>query len=195
MDAHWTQPMVDASARIDRVAGDFLVANGLVAGREADAATAARSATDEYWMDRALEEARAAERDDEVPIGAVLVVGDRCIASARNRTHGRRDPTAHAEILAVADAARSLGALRIPEAVVYTTVEPCFMCAGALLHARVARVVWAVRDPKFGGCASLGRVLSDTRANHRVEITEGVRASEARELLQQFFRKKRAAAV
>jgi tRNA(adenine34) deaminase len=113
------------------------------------------------------------------------------IGRGHNSTRTRSDPTAHAEMIAISQAARTVGAMRIPGAVVYTTVEPCFMCAGALSHARVARVVWAVRDPKFGGCVSLGRVLDDPRLNHRAEITEGVRADEARALLQEFFRKKR----
>ena len=142
-------------------------------------------------MALALREARAAERKDEVPIGAIVVLDGRLVARAHNQTRTRCDPTAHAEILALSKAARKLGAQRLPGAVVYTTVEPCFMCAGALSHARVARVVWAVRDPKFGGCVSLGQVLSDPRLNHRAEITEGVGADEARTLLQQFFRKKR----
>jgi tRNA(adenine34) deaminase len=142
-------------------------------------------------MALALDEARAAEREDEVPIGAVVVLAGRLVARAHNSTRTRCDPTAHAEILALSKAARKLGAQRLPGAVVYTTVEPCFMCAGALSHARVARVVWGVRDPKFGGCASLGHVLSDPRLNHRAETTEGVCADEARTLLQEFFRKKR----
>ena len=146
-------------------------------------------------MALALREAHAAERVDEVPIGAVVVLDGRLLSRAHNLTRTRCDPTAHAEVLALSKAARKLGAQRLPGAVVYTTVEPCFMCAGALLHARVARVVWAVRDPKFGGCASLGHVLSDPRLNHRAQITEGVRADEARTLLQEFFRKKRGRSV
>ena len=142
-------------------------------------------------MALALREAQAAERADEVPIGAVVVLDGRLLARAHNQTRTRCDPTAHAEVLALSKAARKLGAQRLPGAVVYTTVEPCFMCAGALSHARVARVVWAVRDPKFGGCASLGQVLSDPRLNHRAEITEGVGADEARKLLREFFRRKR----
>jgi len=142
-------------------------------------------------MALALREARAAERKDEVPVGAIVVLDGELVARAHNLTRTRCDPTAHAEVLALSKAARKLGAQRLPGAVVYTTVEPCFMCAGALSHARVARVVWAVRDPKFGGCVSLGQVLSDPRLNHQAEITEGVCADEARTLLQEFFRKKR----
>jgi tRNA(adenine34) deaminase len=146
----------------------------------------------EWFMDLALEEARRAEAEDEVPIGAVVVLDGRVIGRAHNETRSRRDPTAHAEMLALSEAARAEGAMRLPGAVVYTTVEPCFMCAGALVHARVARVVWAVRDEKFGGCASLGNVLRTPGANHAVEHSEGIRAAEARELLVQFFHRKRA---
>jgi tRNA(adenine34) deaminase len=146
---------------------------------------------DEGWMDLALAAARDAEALDEVPIGAVVVLDGVLIGRGHNLTRTRLDPTAHAEMIALSEAARSVSAMRLPSAVVYSTVEPCFMCAGALSHARVARVVWAVRDPKFGGCVSLGRVLDDPRLNHRAEITEGVRADEARTLLQEFFRKKR----
>ncbi len=149
---------------------------------------------DAHWMDQALEEARAARDEDEVPVGAVVVLDGEEIARAHNRTRADRDPTAHAELLAIQEAANRVGAMRLPGATVYTTVEPCFMCAGALSHARVARVVWAVRDPKFGGCVSLGRVLDDPRLNHRIDHAEGVRADEARELLVTFFQKKRASA-
>ena len=142
-------------------------------------------------MDLALTEARRAEALDEVPIGAVIVRDGRIIGRGHNRTRADATPLAHAELLAIAEAARATGDARLVGATVYTTVEPCFMCAGALSHARVARVVWGVCDPKFGGCASLGAILSDPRLNHRAEITEGVRAEEARDLLQSFFRSKR----
>jgi tRNA(adenine34) deaminase len=169
-------------------------------------------AIDERWMQLALEEARAAwEDEDEVPIGAVLVAPASALPTklrgwcapglpgehglvmgrAHNRTRSRCDPTAHAEILAIRAAARRLGYLRLPGCALYTTVEPCFMCAGAIVHARLARVVWSVRDPKFGGAVSLGNVLAHPDANHRVEWTEGVGAEESRELLQAFFRQKR----
>jgi tRNA(Arg) A34 adenosine deaminase TadA len=144
-------------------------------------------------MDLALAEARSAFAADEVPIGAVIVHEGRVLGRGRNRTRELRDPTAHAELLALREATREVGMQRLVGAQVYTTVEPCFMCAGALSHARVARVVWAVRDPKFGGCASLGAILTDPRMNHRARLAEGVRAGEARELLQAFFRSKRRA--
>ena len=146
---------------------------------------------DERFMLLALEEARRAERADEVPIGCVVVLDGEPIAAAHNQTRTRKDPTAHAEILALSEAARRVAAMRLPGATVYTTVEPCFMCAGACTHARVERVVWGVPDPKFGGCVSLGNVLTHPRSNHRVAITEGVCADEARRLLQEFFRAKR----
>lgn len=149
------------------------------------------AAVDERYMDLALAEARAARDEDEVPVGAIVVVDGRVVGRGHNRTRAEADPTQHAELVAVRAAARSLGLQRLVGATVYTTVEPCFMCAGALAHARVARVVWAVRDPKFGGCASLGRVLSDPRLNHTAAVVEGVRADEARALLQTFFQSKR----
>ena len=148
-------------------------------------------AGDEHFMALALEQARRAARADEVPVGAVVVVDGKVVAAEHNRVNELSDPTAHAERLAVARAAERSGYPRLNGATVYTTVEPCFMCAGALSQARVERVVWAVRDPKFGGCASLGRVLDDPRLNHSTSITEGVGADESAELLRSFFRTKR----
>lgn len=148
-------------------------------------------ARDRFFMDLALAEARAAEAEDEVPIGAVLVEGDRVLARAHNRTRALVDPTAHAEVLAIRAACAESGDLRLPGTTLYTTVEPCFLCAGALSQARVARVVWATRDPKFGGAASLGEVLTDPRMNHRAEVAEGPRAEESAALLRAFFRRHR----
>ena len=145
-------------------------------------------------MRLALDEARRAAAADEVPIGAVLVRDGRLLARGRNATRQDRDPTAHAEIRALVAASRATGDMRLPGTTLYSTVEPCFMCAGALVHARVQRVVWAVRDPKFGGAASLGQVLTDPRANHRAQIAEGPLADEARSLLLEFFRSKRKSA-
>jgi tRNA(adenine34) deaminase len=142
-------------------------------------------------MDLALEEARAAAAEDEVPVGAVVVSEGEVLARAHNLTRRTGDPLAHAEMLALSAAVRARGESRLVDATVYTTLEPCFMCAGALSHARVARVVWGVRDPKFGGLASLGAVLSDPRLNHRAELREGVRAEESRALLRSFFKSKR----
>src|SRR5262245_61081493 len=121
-------------------------------------------------MALALAEARAAAASEEVPIGAVVVSSGEVLARAHNRVRADCDPTAHAELLALRAAARAVGAMRLVDCVVYSTVEPCFMCAGALVHARVRRAVFAVRDPKFGACVSLGRVLDHPGANHRVVV-------------------------
>ena len=150
-----------------------------------------RQSQDRLFMELALGEARRAGAADEVPIGAVLTQDGRVLSRGRNATREQRDPTAHAEILAIRAATRATGAMRLPGTTLYTTVEPCFMCAGALIHARVQRVVWSIRDPKFGGAASLGQVLTDARANHTAIIEEGLLAEEARELLVAFFRSKR----
>jgi len=143
-------------------------------------------------MRLALLEARAAYAEDEVPIGAVVVRGDEVLALAHNRTRAECDPTAHAELLALRAAARRTGLMRLVDCELYSTVEPCFMCAGAAVHARLVRAVFAVRDPKFGACVSLGNVLACPGANHRVAFEEGVGAAEARGLLQEFFRVRRA---
>ncbi len=139
----------------------------------------------------ALAYAEEARDADEVPIGAVVVRSGALLGVGRNRCRGRGEATAHAEMLALSDAFQRTGDMRLSGATVYTTVEPCFMCAGALSHARIARVVWSVRDPKFGGAASLGAVLTDPRLNHVAALHEGVHAEESRQLLQQFFRSKR----
>ena len=144
-------------------------------------------------MEAALAEARRALLEDEVPIGAAVLLGGDIVGLGHNRTRAELDPTCHAEILALRAACAAVGANRLVGATVYTTVEPCFMCAGALVHARVARVVWAVRDPKFGACASLAEVLRHPGLNHRVDQAEGLMADEARALLQGFFRGIRAA--
>jgi tRNA(adenine34) deaminase len=142
-------------------------------------------------MRLALLEARAAYAQDEVPIGAVLVRGEEVLARAHNRVRAECDPTAHAELLALRAAARLVGLVRLVDCELFSTVEPCFMCAGAMVHARLARVVFAVRDPKFGACVSLGNVLACPGANHRLGAHEGVGAEEARGLLQEFFRARR----
>ena len=148
--------------------------------------------TDENWMYRAIGVAREAERLGEVPVGAVIVGTDgKILEAASNRTITNTDPTAHAEILALRTTAIRVGNYRLTGVTVYSTIEPCAMCAGALVHARVGRAVFAVRDPKFGGCVSLGRVLDHPGANHRVEMLEGVGGDASRELLQEFFRARR----
>jgi tRNA(adenine34) deaminase len=139
----------------------------------------------------ALQEARVAFDEDEVPVGAVLVRNGEILARDHNRCRSHCDPTAHAEILVVRESTRALGLLRLEGTTLYSTVEPCFLCAGALVHARVARAVWAIRDEKFGGCVSLGNALDHPRANHKVEMHEGVSREEALALMQRFFRARR----
>lgn len=142
-------------------------------------------------VDLALVEARRAADAGEVPIGAVVVLDGRVIARAHNAPITLRDPTAHAEVLALRAAARETGNYRLERTIVYTTVEPCLMCCGALVHARVARLVYGAADPKAGAAASLYRILDDGRLNHRVEVTAGVRAEECAALLTEFFRARR----
>ena len=150
-------------------------------------------ATDEHWMHRALALARRAEReDDEVPIGAVLVGADGALlAEGWNRNISEHDPTAHAEIVAMRKAGQKLGNHRLLGATLYVTLEPCAMCAMAMVHARIARVVFAARDPKTGAAGSVFNLLADPRHNHRVQVDEGVLADEASALLTNYFRAKR----
>lgn len=157
---------------------------------EAGPSEALDPAEDARWMDQALMEARAAGADGEVPVGAVIVVAGSVLGRARNRTRALVDPTAHAEILALRQAAAALGDWRVG-GTLYVTIEPCAMCAGAIVLARVERVVFGPRDPKAGMAGSLGNLLSDPRLNHRCRIVEGVRAPEARALLSDFFRSRR----
>ena len=140
------------------------------------------------WMDVALEEARSAARKGEVPVGCVLVdATGREVARAHNLRETDRDPAAHAELVAVRRAARALGTWRLEGVVAYVTLEPCVMCAGALVLARVAKVVYGCDDPKGGALRSLYRVGDDARLNHRFETIAGVRAEECAEELRRFF--------
>jgi tRNA(adenine34) deaminase len=143
-------------------------------------------------MQRALEQAYAARAEDEVPVGAVVVAGGRILAEGRNRTRTWQDPTGHAELVAVRRAAARRAQWRLLDATVYVTLEPCAMCAGALVLARVRRLVFAASDPKAGMCGSLGCIVQDPRLNHQVRVTRGVLADEAAELLRAFFRSRRA---
>lgn len=138
-------------------------------------------------MQMALDEAREAAAHDEVPIGAIVVVENRVVARAGNRTIRDCDPTAHAEIVALRAAARSIGNYRLTDATLYVTVEPCAMCAGAIIQARIARVVYGADDAKGGAVRSCFRILDDPQLNHRVEFTAGVLADESVALLQAFF--------
>jgi tRNA(adenine34) deaminase len=139
----------------------------------------------------ALEEAKRAGEEGEVPVGAVLVSGGQVIARGRNRPIAMSDPTAHAEVLALREAAAKVGNYRLPGCTLYVTIEPCAMCAGALLQARVGRLVFGAEDPKAGAVRSLYTLLEDERLNHRVEVTAGVLPQECREVLYRFFRERR----
>lgn len=142
-------------------------------------------------MAHALEEARCALAAGEVPIGAVVVMEGAIVARAHNAPIALSDPTAHAEILALREAARKVGNYRLTGAAVYATVEPCPMCCGALLHARVARLVYGAADPRAGAATSLYQLLEDRRLNHQVAATGGVLAAECAALLSQFFETRR----
>lgn len=147
--------------------------------------------TDELFMQLALNEARAAAAEDETPVGAVIVFEDSVIGAAHNQREQLRDPTAHAEMLAITQAAAGLGNWRLADCTLYVTLEPCPMCAGAIVQARIARVVYGADDPKAGAARSLFTLLNDQRLNHRCEITPGVLAEPCGEILREFFRAKR----
>lgn len=142
-------------------------------------------------MRLALEEARKAAEEGEVPVGAVVVLDGRVIGRGRNQPIRLGDPTAHAELLALRRGAAREGNYRLPGSVLYATVEPCVMCAGAALQARVGRLVYGAPDPKGGAVRSLFRLLEDERLNHRVEITPGVMKKECSEILARFFKERR----
>jgi tRNA(adenine34) deaminase len=146
---------------------------------------------DRAWMERALEQARAAEPTHEVPVGAVLVRNGEVLEEAFNLTRTLRDPTAHAEMVAIRAAAAREGGGRLLDSTLYVTLEPCAMCAGAIVLARIGRLVYAASDPKTGMCGSLGTIVQDSRLNHHVRLTAGVCEDEAGELLRRFFRARR----
>lgn len=146
---------------------------------------------DEEMMQLALDFARRAEAIDEVPIGAVLAIGDRVIAAAHNEREIARDPTAHCEILALSRASRTLGRWRLDDATLYVTLEPCAMCAGALVNARLGRLVYGAADPKAGAVRSLFSLCDDQRLNHRIPITTGVLGEDCGAILRAYFRQKR----
>jgi tRNA(adenine34) deaminase len=146
----------------------------------------------EEYMKLALEEAEKAGQMGEVPIGAILVSENGAILSAaHNRTVDLTDPTAHAEILALRKAAVKFNNYRLLNTILYVTVEPCIMCMGAIVHARISKVVFGTPDPKWGAAGSLYHFAEDDRLNHRVTITKGVCGQECRNLIQEFFRAKR----
>jgi tRNA(adenine34) deaminase len=146
---------------------------------------------DEYYMRLALREAERAAEHQDVPIGAVAVRGGEVIATGHNERELRQDPTAHAEVLALRDAARSVGGWRLTDSVLYVTLEPCAMCAGAIVLARVPRVVYGAPDPKAGAAGSVLDVLGEPRLNHRPEVSGGLLALECGALLSEFFGSRR----
>jgi tRNA(adenine34) deaminase len=164
------------------------------AGEPKDA-PAPDSARHERYMRIALAEARRAAADGEVPVGAVLVCEGRLVGKAHNQVERLKDPTAHAEILAITQACAALGDWRLANTTLYVTKEPCPMCAGAIVLARIPLVVWGATDPLRGGAVSHFAILNDPHLNHRAEVVAGVLEPEARELLQSFFRTRRADAA
>ena len=149
------------------------------------------SGRDARFMSHALREAGRAAQEEEVPVGAVLVRGGRIVARAHNRSIHLHDPTAHAEVLALRRGARKLGNYRLAGCDLYVTIEPCAMCAGAIIQARLRRVIFAASDPKAGACGSALTVLNHERVNHRVEVVSGMLAEASARMLRDFFRARR----
>jgi tRNA(adenine34) deaminase len=150
-----------------------------------------RMDSDEQYMDFAISEAKKAEAAGEVPVGAVIVSGGVVIGRGFNRPIAANDPTAHAEIIALREASRYQENYRLVNATLYCTVEPCTMCAGAMMHARLSRLVFGTPDPKAGAAGSIYNVLTDPRLNHRVDVVSGIREDECVDLLRAFFEKRR----
>ena len=147
--------------------------------------------SDESWMREALNEARRAAAEDEVPVGAVVVKDGRLLGRAHNQREMLRDPTAHAEMVAITQAAEAVGSWRLDGATIFVTLEPCPMCAGALVNARMGRLVYGADDPKAGACGSLMDLVNDARLNHRLPVTRGVLGAECGAILKEFFRARR----
>jgi len=147
--------------------------------------------SDELWMEEALREAQRAASAGEVPVGAIVLCEEKIIGRGGNRNLTDNDPTAHAEIVALRQAAAAVGNHRLPECQMFVTIEPCAMCAGALIHARLRRLVYGADDPKAGAVRSALQVLNHPRLNHQMQITPGVLAARCGEVLQSFFAEKR----
>ncbi|MFZ0954176.1 MAG: tRNA adenosine(34) deaminase TadA [Candidatus Sulfotelmatobacter sp.] len=146
---------------------------------------------DELWMEEALRSAQRALEAGEVPVGAVVVCGERIVGRGWNRNLTDSDPTAHAEIVALREAAATLGNHRLAGCDLFATIEPCPMCAGALVHARIKRLVYGAKDPKAGAVQSVMQVLNHPQLNHKVEVRSGILAGRCAELLQKFFKSRR----
>ena len=147
--------------------------------------------TDELWMEEALREAQRAQANGEVPVGAVVVCAGQIVGRGSNRNLLDYDPTAHAEIVALREAGRALENHRLAGCTMYVTIEPCAMCAGAMVHARVARLVYGADDVKAGAAKSVMQVVNHPKLNHQMEVTSGVLAGRCQEMVQEFFREKR----
>jgi tRNA(adenine34) deaminase len=146
---------------------------------------------DEKWMSFALEQARKAEKEGEVPVGAILVKNDLVIARAHNKPISSNDPTAHAEIQLLRAAGEKIKNYRLPGTTLYVTLEPCTMCLGAIMHARIKRVVFGAHDPKTGVCGSSENFMEASCFNHKIDLTSGVRENESKQLLKNFFNSRR----
>ena len=146
---------------------------------------------DERWMDSALREAEQAYKKKEVPIGAVVVQKSRIIGRGYNQIESLRDPTAHAEMIAITAAAMQIGGRRLEQCTLYVTLEPCPMCAGAIVLARIPRLVFGASDPKAGACGTLFNIVQDERLNHRVEVISGISEAKCSDMLKEFFSKVR----
>ncbi|HLV47776.1 MAG TPA: tRNA adenosine(34) deaminase TadA [Aliidiomarina sp.] len=155
--------------------------------------TANDSSRDEYFMQLAISEAKAAEEQGEVPVGAIAVYNNEVISRGHNQVITTLDPSAHAEVLALREAAKQLGNYRLSGVTLYVTLEPCSMCAGLMVHSRIKRLVFAARDPKSGAAGSLFPITHHPSLNHQVEISEGVCAAECGTMLSEFFKQRREA--
>ena len=147
--------------------------------------------SDELWMEEALREAQRAQAAGEVPVGAVVVCDGRIIGRGSNRPISTNDPAGHAEIVALREAAQALGNYRLEDCELFVTIEPCAMCAGAIVHARIKRLIFGADDPKAGAVHSVLAVINHERLNHKMEVKTGVLAARSMDLLQSFFRNKR----
>ncbi|MCH2611660.1 MAG: tRNA adenosine(34) deaminase TadA [Pirellulales bacterium] len=146
---------------------------------------------DDHFMRLALQQAQQAQVEDEVPVGAIILNQDRIIAAAYNQREQLHDPTAHAEMIAITQAAEAIGDWRLEHCTMYVTLEPCPMCAGAIIQSRIPRIVYGATDPKAGAVTSLYSLLTDTRLNHTAQVTGGVLAEDCGRILTEFFRSKR----
>ena len=147
--------------------------------------------TDEHWMQIAIEEAKLAMNKNEIPVGAALIQGNKLIAKAHNRSINNNDPTAHAEIEVLRSAGKKMNNYRIPDTTLYVTLEPCAMCFGAMIHARIDRIVFGVSDPKSGVCGTSINLSSETFFNHRIKVSGGVLENDCKNILQSFFKLRR----